>query len=1126
VGKKLEPHLPELVDFVLESKFTEHSVDALKSLVINSQTDELMTLRIVSHLLDWNDLYPVLQTIADILDARNNICIRSMGLARLCISRIRRQDPTLPIDFDDPCVRILRKLQDNVIVKSMTATRELPQLSNPARTAGSRAPVSKSAGRGSRADSKKGLGLNDIVAECQRIGDISSSFSEFRRLCIANSPDEMIRACERVADQYATVRHNLFNLAFYSYGTSQYSGDLRDLLKGWLAATANPSVVVATTELIEFMDRTGRYVLDLSFSPSLASQLRVALLDYDGSPDKVGNLVSAYRNLGMFAEAQDLDSNQDNFTVRPSPLYKEIGIPETSDTNILFKELGERFGPRFEQGFTAVLSSLSLAEQIIESEEGLSTNCVTRLRNCSSLFHEARAVLLRRIQHIKSADEEKQLLLHLAAVSHEWHAFKTDTDTFFGRIQESVDSAGYYWERFEQKNAFAMLTTLISQTPDNHVLRAFYLRCAVRLMKTNEVKTAVAPECVHPDCLVAWAWSNYHLNKLGEAMLGFADVINRCSNWRLSDILRVLNIAFHRDHVEVIDEGTVRKALNRIPNSHFLKVLNHLLVKAQDLPSSRRPIYEDLIVGLITQFPYGVVFSIQCWKKSTSQLVQSEDSSAVPFIRNIVKTYQHQAFKEAAAIRKLFWAVAFPLQLRLYSVMGTLCNNIADFDGAADDARKDQLFKRFSLNRERLAKKLGKFPGSGKPDAELESLLDTVTDFCSKMTLADLARDTDGFRRVYGRIRTYLNDHRPPQQELAGLALPNFDYKHGIFNRLPVFGHYSPDSVSQIGIQELPASMEVMPSLQRPCKLDLVGTNGVVYRFLLKANEDLRRDERLMQFFQLLNQILGSKIRTYSITPLDSYVGVLEWVRRAPTFQQLVRLGLRLSDADWLDHMEQFQRAQTKNRKEEVLKGLQGVYRGAIRDALWILARNSERWLLYQNTFAKSLAVMSMVGQLIGLGDRHLGNLLFEKHTGIAIHIDFGFIFDEARTGQANKELVPFRATVALGVACGPRGFDGVFRRECERALGAMGQNRESVLSGLEIFGLEPVIPMRSSALGKRTQSKMNEDKADAEKKMAALQNKLPNAQKPPSELVNDLICEATEVSNLAKMYKGWQPFI
>lgn len=49
---------------------------------------------------------------------------------------------------------------------------------------------------------------------------------------------------------------------------------------------------------------------------------------------------------------------------------------------------------------------------------------------------------------------------------------------------------------------------------------------------------------------------------------------------------------------------------------------------------------------------------------------------------------------------------------------------------------------------------------------------------------------------------------------------------------------------------------------------------------------------------------------------------------------------------------------------------------------LWLKSQNSEAWLERRTCYTRSLAVMSMVGYILGLGDRHPSNLMLDRFTG------------------------------------------------------------------------------------------------------------------------------------------------
>ena len=46
---------------------------------------------------------------------------------------------------------------------------------------------------------------------------------------------------------------------------------------------------------------------------------------------------------------------------------------------------------------------------------------------------------------------------------------------------------------------------------------------------------------------------------------------------------------------------------------------------------------------------------------------------------------------------------------------------------------------------------------------------------------------------------------------------------------------------------------------------------------------------------------------------------------------------------------------------------------------LWLKSRDSEEWLTRRTNYTRSLAVMSMVGYILGLGDRHPSNLMLDQ---------------------------------------------------------------------------------------------------------------------------------------------------
>lgn len=59
---------------------------------------------------------------------------------------------------------------------------------------------------------------------------------------------------------------------------------------------------------------------------------------------------------------------------------------------------------------------------------------------------------------------------------------------------------------------------------------------------------------------------------------------------------------------------------------------------------------------------------------------------------------------------------------------------------------------------------------------------------------------------------------------------------------------------------------------------------------------------------------------------------------------------------------------------------------------------------------------LAQVGWLLGLGDRHLDNILFDNRTGELVHIDYNVVFERGKQLRV-PEIVPFRLTQSMQVS-------------------------------------------------------------------------------------------------------------
>lgn len=129
-------------------------------------------------------------------------------------------------------------------------------------------------------------------------------------------------------------------------------------------------------------------------------------------------------------------------------------------------------------------------------------------------------------------------------------------------------------------------------------------------------------------------------------------------------------------------------------------------------------------------------------------------------------------------------------------------------------------------------------------------------------------------------------------------------------------------------------------------------------------------------------------------------------------------------------------------------------------------------WFEKRLAYTRSVAASSMVGYILGLGDRHLMNILIDESTAELVHIDLGIAFDQG-TVLPIPEMVPFRLTRDIVDPMGVIGVEGILRRCCEFTMHVMRQQHDNILTLLEVLLYDPlyvwtVTPQKAAALQRR----------------------------------------------------------
>lgn len=337
-----------------------------------------------------------------------------------------------------------------------------------------------------------------------------------------------------------------------------------------------------------------------------------------------------------------------------------------------------------------------------------------------------------------------------------------------------------------------------------------------------------------------------------------------------------------------------------------------------------------------------------------------------------------------------------------------------------------------------------------------------------------------------------------------------------------------------VTIFKISQTVNLIISKTSPKKLKFTGSDGISRSFLLKAHEDLRLDQLVMDLFASINILLmGSKaaqnrfkVRLYSVTPVSSRSGLIQWIE-APSLCSSYRTWLNsvkgkeviekiytkscpiLCDTRQIsssnqtvssspkehfnctppqtlqtfDPFYQLLWMETKPTKnpltdvrpscfnslkyrtefepiifQRVVERLAGeIPKELLSNQIWFKSHNSYSYWMKTQRFIHSCSTMSIIGYIIGLGDRHPENILLDYNTGEVIHIDYNICFELGKTLPV-PEKVPFRLTHDIIHALGFAGLEGGFTHSSRIVLDILKNSKTTLLHLLDPINLKFMI--------------------------------------------------------------------
>ncbi|MCJ1401031.1 Serine/threonine-protein kinase tel1 [Xylographa trunciseda] len=345
----------------------------------------------------------------------------------------------------------------------------------------------------------------------------------------------------------------------------------------------------------------------------------------------------------------------------------------------------------------------------------------------------------------------------------------------------------------------------------------------------------------------------------------------------------------------------------------------------------------------------------------------------------------------------------------------------------------------------------------------------------------------------------------------------------------------------------------IASGISMPKILTAIGSDGRKYKQLFKGgNDDLRQDSIMEQVFDQVSNLLKSHrnarqrhlaIRTYKVVPLTSTSGLMEFVSNTvPLHDYLMPAHQRYFPGDLKPNVCRKYILDVQKKSVDIrVKTFRAVcdkFHPVMRFFFMEHYENPDDWFERRLAYTRSTAAISILGYILGLGDRHGHNILVDEQTGEVVHIDLGIAFEQGRVLTV-PEVVPFRLTRDLVDGMGITGTEGGFRRCCEFTMEALRDESYSIMTILDVLRYDPLYswslsPLRLKKL-QENQAQIEDNEAaenviqqnepgEADRALTVVAKKLSKSLSVTAT-VNELIQQATDERNLALLFCGWAAY-
>ena len=334
---------------------------------------------------------------------------------------------------------------------------------------------------------------------------------------------------------------------------------------------------------------------------------------------------------------------------------------------------------------------------------------------------------------------------------------------------------------------------------------------------------------------------------------------------------------------------------------------------------------------------------------------------------------------------------------------------------------------------------------------------------------------------------------------------------------------------SVLFLKELDPNIDILSSKEKPlhirfktCDISGNSSSNKCYDFLLKCDvNDITKEIKTFEIIDEINNIFKIKhydtnesmsLKRYLIVPIAPTIILAEWLDDSLSFSSIIE---EQSKKD-LIYQDEFKTiiSNDKNKpyiipgslanEEEKFNVLYNYYQCNFFDP--------NQWYNAKKKYAISTAIWSMTQFLVGLGDRHPGNIMINTKDGEVIHIDFGYVALKGLS-LGVPEIVDFRLTFNLKKNLGLFEESGLFNYICVKVLKTFKEYYKTLSARIEYYQFDPLFD-----------SKFDNKTFELFEKNDIFFEYLDDFN--VKEKLKKLVVKNTHPENLERMYIWWRPWV